>query len=377
MSEKSLNILVINWQDIEHPLAGGAEVHLHEVFGRLAKWGHKVTLLSCSVPNKPKDTVVDGMTVLRRGSRSLFNFVVPFVYFFELRKRHFDIIVVDVNKIPFFTPIFIGKPKVVVAHHFFGKAIFIEANPLVASYVYITEQLFLKLYRRYPFVIGSPSTYKEIKELGVPEEKIELINYCVDHDVYRVLPGGAKAPYPLVGYLGRLKRYKSVDHLIRAFVIIHREIPDARLIIVGNGDNKNDLERLAESLNMSEYIRFTGFVPEDEKVRYLNESWVVVNPSAKEGWGLTVVEANACGTPVVAADSPGLRDAVRNGITGYLYPYGDIDALAEKTVFLLRNDDTRLGLATEGLKWAASFNWDEAAEKLLAILYREVEAQRQ
>ena len=369
---KQLKMLVLNWEDRKHPMAGGAEVHLHEVFGRLVEMGHEITLLSCTIPGAPKEELVDGIKVVRRGSRSFFNFVLPFYWIHRFYREKYDIVVIDVNKIPFFSPLLVKKPAVVVAHHFFGKAIFIEASFPVALYVYLTEKLFLKLYKGYTFIIGSPSTAKELQESGIPEKNINIVNYCVDHTLFRTT-GVQKSKRPLVGYLGRLKKYKSVEHLIQAYPKIREQVPDAQLIIVGDGDYLPELKKKTKELGLENDIKFYGFVSNEEKVRLLQECWVVVNTSSKEGWGLTVIESNACGTPVVAADSPGLRDAVRNNETGFLFEYGNIEDLTDKTTKILKDTKLRQNFISKGLEWASQFNWNNAAQETLDIITAELD----
>ena len=165
-------------------------------------------------------------------------------------------------------------------------------------------------------------------------------------------------------YLGRITKYKSIDHLIEAFKIVKQRVPEARLMIVGEGPYRKKLMEMAKGLE----VEFTGFVSEEEKVEILNKSWVVVNPSVKEGWGLTVIEANACGTPVIAANSPGLKDSVKDGETGILYPYGNISKLAEIIIDVLRNKDLREKLSRNAIEWAKAFDCDANAQKLLNFL---------
>jgi len=204
-------------------------------------------------------------------------------------------------------------------------------------------------------------------EKGLASEKIDIVPNCVDHDLYR--PGGVpRSRTPLVGYFGRLKKYKSVDHLIRAFAGICEKVPDASLIIIGEGDDRRSLEELAGRLGIREKVRFTGFVDEQQKVRLLQEVWFLVNPSSVEGWGLTVIEANACGTAVIASDVPGLRDAIRNGETGILYRYGDIDDLTEKMNALMRDGETRERLGRAARTFAGGFDWNEVARSTIRLL---------
>jgi glycosyltransferase involved in cell wall biosynthesis len=364
-----MRILVINWQDIRNPYAGGAEVHLHEIFSRIARRGHEVTLLTSMFPGGAPEEVLGGIRVVRRGSRNLFNLAVPSAYRALSRERRFDIVVDDLNKIPFFTPLYVSEPLYGIAHHLFGHSIFREADPLSAAYVYGAERLALPLYRRagVPFMVVSPSTRSELRERGFRDEDLPLVYNCVDQTRFR-LTGIPKNPTPLIGYFGRLKKYKSVDHIIRALERVKVAIPGTRLLIVGEGDDRARLERLARRLQPDGSVEFTGFVSEDRKVELLQRMWVKVNPSFKEGWGLTVVEANACGTPVVASDVPGLRDSIKDGETGVLYPYGNLAALAERVVRLLRDEPLRKQLSLNAREWARTFDWDVMAEKAEGLL---------
>ena len=121
-----LNILLINWQDIKNPLGGGAEVHAHEIFRRIAAAGHSVTQLSCSFPGAESEELIDGIRVIRNGSRSLFNFAVPAAYRALCKEQKFDVVIDDINKIPFYTPVFVRKPIVAILHHLFGQSNHLE-----------------------------------------------------------------------------------------------------------------------------------------------------------------------------------------------------------------------------------------------------------
>jgi len=363
---KPLRILVINWQDIRNPLSGGAEVHFHEIFRRVAAMGHPVTLLCSAFAGAAPEEEIDGIRIVRSGSRNFFNFSVPAAYRRLRRRQTFDVVIDDLNKIPFFTPCFVREPLLTIVHHLFGRSIYLEASLLPASYVYWSERLALRIYRRTPFAVVSESTRAELRQLGITSP-IELLPNAVDHDRYGVAPA-ERSPEPLICHLGRLKRYKSVEHLLRALPLVHAVLPATRLVIVGEGDHRPALEDLAGELGIREAVRFTGQVSHEEKVCWLNRAWVAVNPSPKEGWGLTVIEANACGVPVVAADSPGLRDSVQDHETGLLYPYGEIETLAAGLITLLRDRELRERMGEAARRWAGAFSWDESARKALAIL---------
>ncbi|MGB2866984.1 MAG: glycosyltransferase family 4 protein [Bacteroidota bacterium] len=364
-----MKILVLNWQDIKNPLGGGAEVHLHEIFKRLVARGHSVTLFCSSFSGAPKEETIDGIRVLRRGSRNLFNFIVPLMYQSRLRRERFDIVVDDINKIPFYSPLFVKGPLLAMVLHLFDKSIFREAVLPAALYVYGSERLALSVYKHTPIAVISDSTRDELVQHGFPEENITNVRIAVNHDLYRVLDTSKKSAAH-VGYLGRIKKYKSVDHLIKAFEIVRKEIPDATLTVVGDGDALPLLKGLAKELGISEAVKFAGYVSPEEKVRLINQMHVVVNTSAKEGWGLTVTEANACGVPVVASDVPGLRDSVIDGKTGLLYEYGNIEQLAEKILLVLRDEHLRSRLAADAVEHSKTFQWDDCADRMMRVIER-------
>lgn len=368
-----MNILVVNWQDITNPRAGGAEVHLHEIFSRIARRGHHVTLCCSSYGGAKSEEALDGIEIIRRGSRNFFNWRFPWVYFTLLRRRHFDVVIEDLNKIPFFTPLFVHPPLLGIAHHLFDRSIFLEAGALTASYVYWMERTALAFYRgRMPFMVVSASTREEFRGRGFPADELVVIHNCVDHARYT--PGlGTKSPEPLVGYFGRLKRYKSIDQFLRALPLVREWFPHLKAVIAGDGDDRARLEAVVSELNIAHAVEFTGYLTEAQKVDLLRRMWCTVVPSSKEGWGLTVMEANACGTPAITSDVPGLRDAVRENETGLLYPYGDIAALAARMSLLLGNTELRSRLSANAIVWAKTFDWDDAADKTLAFLRARVQ----
>jgi glycosyltransferase involved in cell wall biosynthesis len=370
-----MKILAFNWQDIKHPLGGGAEVHFHEIFSRIVGLGHEVTLFCSSFPGAPERETINGVQVIRKGGRNTFNFWVAVKYWTTFRHQDFDVVVDDINKIPFFTPLFVRKPLVAIVHHLFGRTIFLETHFFAALYVYLSEKLIRFFYHGIPFLVVSESTREEFLKLGFRQEDLHIVPNCVDPTVYRPVEA-AKSSAPLIGYFGRLKKYKSVDHLLRAFRIVKGSFPEVRLTIVGEGDDKARLERISQELGLQDSVAFAGHVAGTRKVDYLHEMQFAVNTSSKEGWGLTVLEANACGTCVIASDVPGLRDAVIDGETGLLYEYGDIEQLAQKISLLLHDEGLRKRLSYNALEWSKKFRWEDSARKALEVLKKTIAAWR-
>ncbi len=364
-----MNILVINWQDIRNPLGGGAEVHLHQVFTRIAAMGNTVTVLCSSIPGFPAEEDLDGLHIVRRGSRSLFNFAVPRAYRELRQSRQFDVVVDDMNKIPFMAERYVDEPVCGIVHHLFGASVFHEVDPVSALYVSLMEARALRRYRRdhVPFIAVSPSTRDDMIRRGYPNDLLRLVSLAVDHTFFQS-SGAPKSPEPLIGYVGRVKRYKSIDHVIDALPAIRAQVPSVRLIIVGEGDDRKRLEQLVRARDLHEAVEFTGYVSETRKVDLLQAMWALVMPSSKEGWGLTVTEANACGTPAIVSDVPGLRDAVVDGETGLLFRYGDRVALAERVIRLLTNAPMRTALRERAIEFSRRFSWDVAARETLEVL---------
>jgi len=365
-----MNILVMNWQDIKNPLGGGAEVHLHEVFKRIAAMGHGVTLYCSMFPGAKEKEFIDGIRVIREGSRNLFNFRVPFAYLTRFRHESFDIVIDDINKIPFYTPLFVRKPLIGISHHFFGASIFREFGIVSGSYVYVAEKLVDFVYKNTPMVTVSESTLNEFIQRGFDRSHFTLVPNCIDQMAYPFAVG-EKNPRPTVAYFGRVKKYKSVDHILQAFATVIKSVPNADLHIIGGGDYIPALQHLARDLGIEARTTFFGYVSSEEKIRLLSHAHCVVNSSIKEGWGIINIEANACGTPVVSANVPGLRDSVKEGQSGLLYEYGNIAQLAAKITDVLTNETLCSTLSNGAVQWARQFDWSESA-KVMAELCEKV-----
>jgi len=363
-----MNILALNWNDLKNPYAGGAEVHLEELLRRLVTMGHGVTLFCSGWKGCTPDETVEGVRIVRRGNRYNFNLIARRHLRRLARSERFDILVEDINKIPFYTPLYLRMPRLVVVPHLFATTVFQEINFLLGTYIFLAERPLTWVYRNNHFNVISESTADDMAARGVPRDQISIIHCGIDRSVYFRDPAVVKYAQPTVLYLGRIKKYKSIQHVIMALKQVRRSLPDARLIVVGTGDYVEPLRSLAESLQLTDAVEFSGFVSQREKVERMRRSHVAVLPSLKEGWGLTNIEANACGTAVVAANSPGLRDSVDHGVSGYLYEYGRIDELAQSLLAILRDNQLRTKLETGGVEWAARFDWDAAAQKFEALL---------
>ena len=354
-----MRILLVNWQDRDNPQGGGAEIHLHEIFGRLAARGHQVTLLCGGWPGCPPRAELDGIQVHRVGTRHSFPFMAR-RYFARELSNSFDVLVEDVNKVPLYTPRWTSKPVVTLVPHLFGGTAFQELAAPLAAAVWLAERPLGPVYRHVPFEAISESTRDDLAERGIPKSSVEVIYPGIDTLTYTPL-AGTRAAVPTFSYLGRLKKYKGVHLVIRAFAAMQNR--HAVLEIAGAGDYRGRLEALASSLDLGARVRFLGRIGEDEKLALLRRSWALVFASPKEGWGITNLEAAACATPVVASNSPGIRESVRHEETGFLVKHGDCAAMATAMDRLAGDVALVERLGVQARAFAGSFTWERAAQE--------------
>ena len=355
-----MKLLVVNWQCRDNPLAGGAEIHLHEIFGRLAARGHDVTLLCSGWRGCAPRLRMDGIDVHRVGTRYTFPFLARGHYLRALAANGYDLLVEDINKVPLFTPRWSAAPVVALVPHLFGGTAFQELAAPLAGMVWAAERPLGRVYRGVPFEAISVSTADDLAARGIPRTAVEVIYPGIDTVSYTPR-AGTRAATPVFAYLGRLKKYKGVQHVIDAFARMGH--PTATLEIAGAGDYRAVLERQAASLDLGDRVRFLGRIDEAAKLALLRRSWALVFASPKEGWGITNLEAAACGTPVVASSSPGIRESVRDGETGYLVPHGDAGAMAAAMSRLAADVELVERLGSQARRFAETFTWERAADE--------------
>jgi glycosyltransferase involved in cell wall biosynthesis len=362
------DILLVNWNDRTNPYAGGAEIHLHEMFGRLASRGHRVLLLCSGYDGAPAEDRLDGMDVIRVGGRYTFNLVLPAVLRRRLAGRRFDVVVEALNKVPLCTPLFAPAPVLGIGHHLFGATIFREVPPPLSLYVLAGELAVPWVYRGVNMEVISESTGQDFVARGLDPDRIRVVHVGIDRAQY--CPDEARrSGGPMLLALGRVRKYKGLDLVVDAVARLARSgLPDLRLVVAGTGNYLESLKKHARDTGAADFVQFAGRVTEEEKVELYRQAWALVMTSPKEGWGLTCLEAQACGTPVIASDSPGLREAVRHETGGLLVPHGNADRLAEAMRRIVTDAELRERLKRGALSFAAEFSWDRAADGTLDLI---------
>ncbi len=364
-----MRILVVNWQDRQNPRAGGAETHLHEIFGRLAARGHDVTLLCSGWAGAPAETVLDGMRVIRAGTRYTFALHARPVFQDRLDGgRGLDVVVEDVNKCPLFCPYWSSIPVVALVPHLFGATAFRQEYPPVAAVVWAAEKLMPVAYRNAPVLAISESTADDLVNRGFSRERIAVSYPGIDHEFYRVDASAQRFERPTLVYAGRLQRYKSLDVVLRALALLRDRGLGVRFRIAGQGEDRDRLEALTESLGLGDLVTFLGYISEEEKRGLLRSAWANVYPSPKEGWGISNIEAAACGTPSLASDAPGLRESVVDGRSGFLIPHGDVGEWADRIALLCGDSLLRERLGAGAIEHSARFTWEETADETETLI---------
>lgn len=368
-----MNVLVVNYRDRLHPAAGGAEKHLHRIFSLVAEAGHQVVLLTTAFPGCKEREMVDGIQVVRKGGDLLFQLTVAMNIRKLDREFHFDVVLEDLNKLPLFTPFLIKKPVVVQMHHLWRSSIFHEASFPVAFVVWFFERMIPWCYRKQPFVVVSPSTKWELSEIGVAEDRISVVyNGSEDPEPQEGSAGDVQLaeadgmPYFL--WLSRVHRYKGIWTALQAFEEFAENHPDVKLLVAGDGPLLKKIPSWLKQHGLEKRVKLLGFVSTEKKRELLQGAVALLQTSFKEGWGLTVVEAAKLGTTTIASDVPGLRDSVKNGETGLLFPVGDFHTCAQEMDRLYSDDDLRTRLSEEARTYSDEFRWDIAAEKTLDLL---------
>jgi glycosyltransferase involved in cell wall biosynthesis len=303
--------------------------------------------------------------VHRIGNRSTYPFLARRYFEKNLRRNKYDVVIEDLNKVPLYTPLWGVSKLVALVHHLFGSTVFREAPAPLAAAVWLSELPLGALYRKVPFEAVSVSTADDLVARGIPRHAIRVIYNGVDS--VRLTPNPQeRSAKPLFVYLGRLKRYKRVDVVIRAFAQLN--VPGATLEIAGTGSYRARLEGLVNSLGLNDRVKFLGFISEEAKLHLLRRAWASTLASPKEGWGISNLEAAACGTPVIAANSPGIRESVIDGQTGFLVPPDDAQAMAAAMRGIVVSPDLIDALGGAGRRFAETFTWDRAANATLTHL---------
>ncbi|GAB3246698.1 glycosyltransferase family 4 protein [Kineosporia babensis] len=364
------HIVVTNWRDLKHPQAGGAELVCQEFAALTAAAGHRVTLLTAKVKGRPRCESTDGYTIRRAGGR--FTVYLHALLWLLLHRRSVHAVLDSQNGIPFFTPLAVRRrtPVILLLHHIhqqqFGQYF---PAPVAAVGRFLESTGCRHVYGRRSIVAVSPSTRqgarRELRLRG--EIRITPPGWRITTET---AAGLEKTLAPSIVCVGRLVPHKRTRIVIEAMPDVLAEHPEAELHIVGVGPERERLAQIAVAKQVSHAVTFHDQATDAQRDALVAQAWIAVSCSSGEGWGISVIEANALGTPVLAFDRPGLRDSIKDGETGWLIPEGDAIGLALADRLKLLGDGS--GTMREVTRrWAGNFTWERMTAKLLAVIHLE------
>lgn len=357
-------VTMLAWRDLDDPEAGGSELHAHRIATRWAAAGLDVELRTSMVPGAAMDVDRDGYHVVRRGSRYGV-FPLAIAHGLRHRRRPEEALVEIWNGMPFFSPLWYRGPKVVFLHHVHGPMWQMSLPRFRAALgSAIEHRIAPPLYRWTSILTLSTSSEEEIVEkLHLPRKRVSVVPPGIEPTFH---PGGSKSTNPSVVAVGRLVPVKQFDKLIEALIAAKAAVPALTATIIGEGYLRSDLETQVAAAGADSWLRLPGRVDDAALVDAYQSSWVVASTSLREGWGMTLTEAAACGTPAVATDIAGHRDAVVNGASGLLVDEGA--PFVNGLVAVLGNEDLRRALSAGALENAARFTWDATAVETFRAL---------
>jgi len=354
---------MLAWRDLADVEAGGSELHASEVASRWAEAGLDVTMRTSYAQGSPPRSVRDGYEVIRRAGRYA---IFPRAVGAELLRRHGrrDALVEIWNGVPFFSPIWARGPRATWLHHVHEDMWpMVLPAPLARAGQMLERRIAPPFYRRTPIVTLSESSRRHIMErLRLPAERLHVVPPGVD---VRFTPGPS-ATTPLVAAVGRLMPAKGFPSLVRALAEVRRAVPEVELVIVGEGYERERIEGTIREFDAESWVTMPGRLSDDAIVDLYRRAWVVASASRAEGWGMTLTEAAACGTPAVATDIPGHRDAVAQNETGLLVER-EAD-MAGAITRLLTDEQLRRRMGEAATSRSDLFRWERTAYETLAVL---------
>jgi glycosyltransferase involved in cell wall biosynthesis len=360
-----MNVLFLNWKDVKNPEVGGAEIIAFEFARRLVREGHVVTFFARHFKDADPIEKIDGVKIIRKGNKFTSYFHAYF-YYKSLRKKP-DKVLDMINTICWQTPFYVRNTRrVAYINQLAKEVLFYELPWVLSSIAYLLERFEYIPYRNTKVLCYSQSTKNDLISFGIKRENIFIFPLGLDHKRYIV--GGNKSNFPHFLFVARLVKMKRADLCVSAMRHVIKEYPNAILSLVGTGPDEGRLKRLVNKhklVNNVEFIDKNNFYMNktkgDIKVKLMQEAWALILPSVKEGWGMVVTEAAACGTPAIVSRVTGLVDSVKPNKTGIiLSPKPNEKELAKAMITIIEDNNLRKHLSSGAVEWSKEFDWDKS-----------------
>ena len=349
-----MKLLWLAHRDPLHPRAGGAERSISEIGCRLSNTGHEITVLAAGWKGCKKTEVFGGFNIRRFGNSLSLHLYVPLF----ILKYQPDIIVNDVgHAVPWPSSIYLRKRGIVYFRHLHARSLPGQVSRPLAILITAVERTYFIIYRNYNFITESTTSADDLRKIGIRSSHIVRIPPGVDISIYR---RSLKTESPTFVYFAGMRKYKRPDEAVKIFIKLREEIPEAMLTIIGSGPELTEVKKLVEANHLYDSVTFTGRIPDEKLEEIVSSSWVNFHTSQTEGWGLSILEASASGTPTVAYSVPGVVDTVEDGVNGFKVRDNDIEAFVDAVLRILKNPQP---LWESSRKVAEKYSWDDTAKK--------------
>ncbi|KWX24036.1 glycosyl transferase [Mycolicibacterium wolinskyi] len=366
------SVLLLCWRDTGHPQGGGSEAYVQRIGAQWAKEGMNVTLRTARYPGAAREEIVDGVRISRGGGPySVYIWaglamVLARIGLGPLRRSRPDVVVDTQNGLPFLARLAFGRRVAVLVHHC-HRELWPVAGPLMGRVGWFVEsKLSPRLHRRNQYVTVSLPSARDLNELGVDSGRIAVVRNGLDEAPERTLEL-PRSQTPRIVVLSRLVPHKQIEDALEAVAQLRDDIPGLHLDILGGGWWQERLVDHANLLGIADAVTFHGHVDDVTKHRVLQQSWVHVLPSRKEGWGLAVTEAAQHGVPTIGyRSSGGLTDSIVDGVTGMLVDDGD--GLVSGLRQLLTDPVLRAQLGSKAQARSDEFSWAQSADAMRSVL---------
>lgn len=369
-----MNILLLSWKDPKHPLSGGAEQVSLEHTKYWVEHGHKVTWFSSKFKGAQTHERINNLRIIRGGSMYLGVRLRAWIYYLNNSER-FDLVIDQFHGLPFFTPIYVKKPKLAVIHEVAGPVWFLNRfiwplDLLIGLIGFICEKIAFRFYKSTHFITVSSSTAKDLVGHGIPKRNISIIYNGISKTNLTVKVVREKI-FTAV-FLGILSKDKGILDAIRCFSILEKR-GEFQFWVIGKSETESfdrEIKKLAKKLGIDQKIKFLGFISDRKKFELLNKAHLLINPSAKEGWGLVNLEANSVGTPVVGYKNGGLINSIKNNFSGLLCKHNTPQDLADNIIKLKQDKKRYLRLQKGARIWSKRFSWGKSSYESLKVVER-------
>lgn len=398
----TMKILMLNWRCPKNPKSGGAEYVTRKHLEAWTLAGHEVHWLAggyhgapqyeelpvSEITKKQFSQIIPSLSTSdqrpatsspyihlhRYGSPLTIYLLAPLLYFFKWR-GNFDVVVDQIHGIPFLTPLWAWKSRKIAFIHEVAQEIWDEMLPWPVNIIgKLYERLYLLLYRHISFWVDSNSTRDDLVRYGIRSSLVHVIPCAIDLEPVTEVPEKEKT-LTLI-FLARLVKMKGIEDALRIITEVKKTVPEVRLWIVGGGDPNyvSYLKNMVSKLGIKQNVEFKGRVDDEEKVRLLRRAHWLLHTSVREGFGLTVLEANSQGTPVIAFDQSGLNEIVQDGVNGFLID--NMTSTRKQVINLLAHCKTNIknyrAIARTSIDFSGQFYWAYSTIQSLSLFKEEI-----